>query len=170
MKAIELTRGKVALVDDEDYEVLSQYHWQAYRNKAGNWYAKRGINPSKKGSVEKYTLVYMHQQILDHYDGVDHLNGDGLNNQRSNLRKADQSINNQNKKKKPGTTSAYLGVSWHKQGKKWKAQVKIPKGKVTHLGLFAEEVEAARTYDQAVRALYPGYVKTNFPQQIGGSL
>jgi len=65
--------------------------------------------------------------------------------------------------------SQYLGVSRYRDGVRWVAQIKVPKGKVIYLGLFTEEAEAARTYDMAVTKLYTGYVKTNFGQQIGGS-
>jgi hypothetical protein len=169
MRTIGLTRGKVALVDDEDYERLDQYNWQAVQGPSGNWYARGRRSSAEQASGHGY-FRWMHQEVLGCGRGVDHIDGDGLNNQRSNLRVADQSVNNQNKRKKAGTSSQYLGVSWWEPSGKWKAQVKIPKGKVTYLGLFSEEVEAALAYDTAVRKLYTGYVKTNFPaQQIGGS-
>lgn len=167
MKTILLTRGKYATVDDEDYEELNQYNWQAAPSRTGNWYARRRRSNAEQTDGLGY-FAYMHQRVLGCGRGVDHIDGDGLNNQRANLRRADQSVNNQNKKKKAGTSSQYLGVSWWAPSGKWKAQVKVPKGKVTYLGLFTEEVEAALAYDSAVKTLYTGHVKTNFPlKQIG---
>lgn len=157
MKTIELTRGKIALVDDEDYEILNEYYWQAICGRSGVWYAKRGVGQK---------MILMHCQLLNWNRGIDHIDRNGLNNQRSNLRKADQSVNNQNKRKKADATSEYLGVSWKTANGKWVAQVKSPGGRVHHLGLFTEEVDAARAYDSAVRKLYNGYVKTNFAMEV----
>ena len=169
MRVIQLTMGKEAIVDDEDYEGLIKFSWQAKLNRSGNWYAKRGVNPSKSSGVRKYRLIMMHQQILGIYDGIDHIDGDGLNNRRGNLRGADQSVNNQNKRKKPGASSRFIGVSWKPRCHKWYAQIKVPKGPVQYLGVFEDEVEAAKAYDVAARSLYNGYVKTNF-SHVGGVL
>ena len=79
MKTLELTQGKVALVDDEDYESLSRFKWYAMHGSTGVWYAVRSVNRS---------TVCMHAVIMKTPKGfhTDHLNGDGLDNQRSNLK------------------------------------------------------------------------------------
>lgn len=168
MRKIQLTRGKVALVDDDDYDRLNQFNWQAAPSPSGNWYARRRRSSAEQTKRPGY-FSWMHQEVLRCGRGVDHLDGDGLNNQRHNLRRANQSINNQNKRKKANTTSRFIGVSRYRDGIRWVAQIKEPKGKVKHLGLFDDETEAARAYDEKVRSLYSGYVKTNFERKEGVS-
>src|SRR6185369_4370410 len=91
MKEIQLTQGKVALVDDEDYEGLSAFTWHAYCNQNGGWYARSSSLSRKNGGKH----LWMHRLILNCPNGkqVDHKDGDGLNNQRYNLREATQAQN-----------------------------------------------------------------------------
>ena len=105
MREIPLTRGQVALVDDEDYEYLSQFKWHAYkdtRNARTRWYARRGASPQ----------VYMHAEIMQSQAGqkVDHQNENGLDNQRSNLRFATAAQNAHNTGLKSTNTSGYRGA------------------------------------------------------------
>lgn len=94
MKEIPLTQGKVALVDDEDFELLNQLNWYAYKNKTGNYYAVRNYS-AEKG---KRKIILMHREIMDAPKGiqVDHRNGDGLYNQKENLRLATHQQNSFN--------------------------------------------------------------------------
>jgi hypothetical protein len=100
MKLIPLTQGKFAMVDDADFDWLNQWNWQANLIK-GIWYATRGIREPKiaRGIYGKVVRVSMHRVILDlkdRWELGDHLDGNGLNNQRSNLRKATNSQNLRN--------------------------------------------------------------------------
>lgn len=100
MKYIELTKGKLALVSDEDFEELKQYKWCAtncrtYRGEkryGDKWYAMRRATVSRN----KVVTIYMHRWIMNATKGkvVDHLDGDGLNNQRENLRLTSSYENN----------------------------------------------------------------------------
>src|SRR5689334_17780885 len=127
-KIIKLTQGKIALVDDEDFDFLNKWKWHANSNGRKNiFYAKR---------LDSNKIVSMHRVILSITDPkiiVDHKDGDGLNNQRSNLRIATPSQNNANRR--PMGSSKYLGVYYHKSSKKWKAQIG-KNGTNTSLGYF----------------------------------
>ncbi len=135
MQSIPLTQGKVALVDNADYNWLSQYKWYAQRHRSGNFYAARH-SPTKNG---KQPLIRMHRQILglergDKRQG-DHENHNTLDNRRYNVRICTHQENQRNQKPRPNSSSQFKGVSWHKKIKKWQAYITINK-KLKYLGLF----------------------------------
>ncbi len=138
MKKIKLTQGKVALVDDIDYEYLNQWKWCA--SKDGNtFYAKRNIKQNGK-----WTTISMHQVLakrLDFKDSADHKNKNGLDNQRSNLRPATQKQNLENLGIPKNNTSGHKGVYWYKRYLKWTAKIRH-NGKHIHLGYF-DKIEDA---------------------------
>lgn len=159
MKFIPLTKGKFALVDDQDFEFLSQWKWHAHRSD-DCWYARRSVwTPPVK------TIVSMHAQIISPPLGfnVDHRDGDGLNNQRFNLRQATQKQNCCNQRLKITNTSGYKGVYFNRKCEKWVAQ--IQNGKSISLGLFLSPEDAARPYDQEALRLWGEFSKTN--QSLG---
>ena len=147
MKEIELTQGKITIVDDDDYDKLVKYSWQAYWSKKGKrFYARRTFRVNGERKVS-----FMHRFILgltDRKISCDHKDNDGLNNQRSNLRAATIQQNSFNRKKGSNCSSKYKGVVWLKERNKWRAYI-IINGKPKYLGVFHDEVEAARTYDMA---------------------
>jgi len=154
VREIPLTQGKVALVDDEDYERVMQYKWSA--NKIGNtWYAI-----SEEPITHK--TILMHRLILSikPYELCDHINGNGLDNRRHNLRLASRSQNAMNQIKTHGT-SIYKGVSWVKRDKKWRVQIMF-NYKNIYIGDFKDEREAAIAYDEKALELFGGYAKLNF--------
>lgn len=161
-KEIQLTRGKVALVDDADYEALNQYKWCVAHGQTGGFYAVRA-GLARDGQRKR--TILMHRQIVGAAAGVDvdHANGNTLDNRRRNLREATRSQNCANRHKRPASSSKYRGVHWKKANGKWAAQIKV-NGHIRHLGLFADEQEAARTYDAAARAVFGEYANPNFPQ------
>ncbi|MBU0846652.1 HNH endonuclease [Patescibacteria group bacterium] len=173
MREIKLTRGKVALVDEADFGWLSQWSWNSRPNH-GIWYARRGARDG-----DKKNTVLMHRQIMGAWSGqrVDHRDGNGLNNQRKNLRFCTSTQNHANRRKLSGCSSKYKGVCWHKQRGKWVAYIKIY-GKSSHLGLFANEEDAARAYNNAAIERFGEFAKLNiiensapsaFTQQGGGN-
>ena len=139
MKEIKLSQGKVALVDDEDFESLNQFKWSA--TKIGNtFYAVRNIRVDGKRTPQ-----YMHGAIMKG-KGIDHRDGNGCNNQKSNLRFCTKSKNAMNMRKQENTSSIYKGVYFNKPARKWLASIGI-NGKPIHLGCFDSEIEAAKAYN-----------------------
>ena len=158
-KLIPLTKGKAARVDNDDYTWLSQWKWHASRSEHGLWYAERVDYPD--GRRQK---IKMHRLITNALpsQSVDHIDRDGLNNTRSNLRIATHSQNNANRGMSKNNTSGYRGVSWHKYDRKWIARVQF-QGRDIHLGRYIDPVDAARAYDQKVKELFGEFAYLNFP-------
>lgn len=160
MKEILLTQGKVALVDDEDFEWLSQWKWYAARQKL--WYAGRKCT-TPRGS----RFLAMHREIFG-FPGVfiDHANGNTLDNRRMNLRCATRAENIRNSPKRYSvqTSSRFKGVSWNRRQKKFCAYV-CREGRLAHLGYFPDEMAAARAYDDAARRCYGEFACFNFPRE-----
>ena len=154
MKTIPLTQGHVALVDDEDFEGLSRYNWHARKDKQ-TFYAARG---TLRGGVARTIMMHV---AISGIKNVDHIDGNGLNNQRSNLRPASASQQAANRKKSNRNSSKYKGVSWNKRLKKWMAQIKPPNKKQIYLGLFDNEELAARAYNQAAIEHFGDFAKLN---------
>lgn len=159
---IELTRGQIALIDPEDYVRLAGYRWMAQRSEQGVWYAVRTVHTGTTSTSE-----HMHRVIMDapRDKDVDHVNGNGLDNRKSNLRLVDDSVNQQNRHRMSLNTSGYRGVTWDKQSKKWRAGIKKT-GKSYHLGLHTTREDAARAYDDGARRLYGPKAWTNFPTEV----
>ena len=161
MKTIELTRGKVALVDDADFVVLSQYSWCTKRD-GHQFYAHR----SKKQQGKTITTM-MHRQITGLAVGntyqVDHINGDGLDNRRENLRICSKAQNVRNSRKYTGL-HRYKGVAFYhgRPNKSWQARIRV-EGKLLSLGYFVSQVDAAAAYDVAALFYWGEYAGLNFP-------
>jgi len=156
MRPIYLTQRRVTLVDDADYDWLSQWRWFAHRDHR-TFYARRGI--WRNGTT---TIVKMHRLILDAPPGseTDHINGNGLDNRRCNLRLCSTAENQYNSRKRLGTSSRYKGVSRHR--KQWRAMIKV-QGRSIHLGCFGDEEAAACAYDEAARQSFGRFACINFP-------
>lgn len=161
-KTIPLTRGKVAIVDDEDYERVRQFNWYALKGYKGKFYAVRSVPDSKTGKYRKF--LYMHRFLLPDCEAprIDHEDGDGLNNQKYNLRPCTPPENAVNTGVCVDNTSGFKGVSWHALRSKWRARVRTDSGE-QHLGLFVSAVQAAHAYDAAVLARYGVFAQLNFP-------
>lgn len=143
MKEIQLTQGYAALVDDEDYEWLNRYKWQSLTGRATVYAVRRKPAPYPRNRPSQ-----MHREILKAPDGVnvDHINGNGLDNRRCNLRLCTDQQNNWNARTRKDNSSGYKGVSWHKHQKKWQAQIGL-NGKRISLGYFKDKLEAKQAYD-----------------------
>jgi hypothetical protein len=125
MKEIRLTHGQVMLVDDADFQWLNQWKWRAVFN-SKTYYAERTLPLVGKKQVN----VYAHNQISG-IKAVDHRDGNGLNNQRFNLRPASPSQNHANAGLWRHNTSGFKGVSWHKRRQKWMAAITVNDQKST---------------------------------------
>lgn len=167
MKAIPLTQGKVALVDDGDFAWLNQWKWSASRTGKlrERWIAVRGV-----GTKPNTRTILMHRQVMEAQgsERVDHRDADGLNNQRGNLRKCTQAQNSLNNRgalrRRSAKFSKFKGVYWHAGAGKWMASFRRQ-----YLGLFEDEVQAANAYDKAAIAFNPEFARPNFPT-AGGEL
>jgi hypothetical protein len=155
-RLIRLGPRQYAKVDPEDYELLSKYDWHLMKSK-NTEYAVRIENG--------FSIIHMHRQIMNPPKGmiVHHLNHDGKDNRKANLRVVTYKQNVVNNKPKPGKCSSkYKGVYWHKQRNKWVAGLRHNFKKI-HIGLFDDEIEAAKAYDNAARKYHGQYAYLNFP-------
>lgn len=157
MKKIELSKGMVALVDDTDYSLVSQFKWSF-----DGRYARRSEYPSNK-------KIYLHRFLLGvsgFYQTVDHINGDKLDCRRSNLRVATRGQNNTNTRLvRKNNSSGFRGVSkmlevygWNGR---WKAQIQGGGEKNRFIGSFKTKEEAARAYNEAAKKLHGEFAVLN---------
>lgn len=158
MKEIKLTQGKVALVDDEDYEVVIGGKWCAHFEKK-NWYAT-----GRKGG-KHYRMHRLIMGVTDPTINVDHKDGNGLNNQKNNLRVATTSQNISNGRVREGFTSKYKGVHWDKFNNKWRAMVQSKEG-IKRLGRFDNEVHAALVYNEAALKIQGEFARINLIDEM----
>lgn len=160
MKKIELTQGEVALIDDKDYERVSQYKWTLLKREKLMHAYRKDINNK---------TINLHRFVMDLIEGdkrqIDHINGDGLDNQKDNLRICSIRENSFNRGKNKNNTSGYKGVIWNKQASKWQARINIPKQK--HLGFFANIMDAAIAYNNAATKYHGGFAKLNLIDEKG---
>ena len=157
MKEIKLTQGRVTFVDDDDYDKLRKYTWYTVKHD-GKFYAERGFWIGKK-----HKSIKMHRQILELTDPriqCDHKDGDSLNNQRHNLRRATNQQNSFNMKKKSNCSSQYKGVCWKQEKQKWCARIGVD-GKRKHLGYFSDEIEAAKAYNRSAEQILGQFALLN---------
>lgn len=160
MKTIELTKGQVAMVDDECYERLSAMTWSASPSR-GTYYARHTARINQRN-----VTVRMHRLILNAPENmqVDHINGNGLDNRRCNLRLCTQAENMRNKRKRSKNKSGFKGVCWHRKIKKWQAAI-LGNGERRYLGYFVDPADAARAYDKAATELHGAFALLNFPRE-----
>ena len=147
-REIPLTQGKVALVDEADYEWLSQWKWCArYCPRRKSFYVARADR-----STGKYVNVQIHRVIMNLPQGdkrqVDHINHDPLDNRRENLRVCTAAENCRNRRKRSDVTSGYKGVSFDKESGRWKATIR-PNGILINLGRFVTPEDAHSAYCSA---------------------
>jgi hypothetical protein len=148
MIEIPLTQGQVALIDDEDFDLVRQYKWFADFAKNTQGFYARANSPTVNG---KRKGIRMHRLILGITDPrvlCDHIDHNGLNNQRNNIRVCTYQENRCNAPKPCSNTSGYKGVVWHGCRKKWRATIKI-EGRRVSLGLFKTPEEAHAAYCEA---------------------
>ncbi len=157
-RLIRLGPGQYAKVDPEDYESLSKYDWYLMKFK-NTQYAVRIENG--------FSIIHMHRQLMNPPKGmlVHHINHDGRDNRKENLRIVTYKQNAVNNKPKAGNcTSKYKGVYWSKYHGKWVAGLRHNRKKI-HIGVFDDEVEAAKAYDAAAKKYHGEYAYLNFPKK-----
>lgn len=164
MKAVPLTQGYFAVVDDVDYDRVAEFRWHVKHAKRKNRYAQRMI-----GKFGHRKVLTLQNFILGIAGIVDHRDGDGLNNRRLNLRPCSTSQNAVNRiVSKSVNKSGFKGVH-NGQGKdelspKWTATIWLS-GQSVHLGRFKTKEEAAAAYDKAAMQHFGEFARLNFPTQ-----
>lgn len=154
MKKIKLTQGKYALVDDADFKWLNQWKWSLNSSGRSLFYAARSLNG--KG-------IKMHRVIMNapREKQVDHINGNGLNNQRKNLRLCTKLENSKNRRININNTSGYKGIIWYKKYNKWNVQISI-NGKRKNLGYFIKIKDAIKIYKNASNKYFGKFARINY--------
>lgn len=190
MKEVSLPKGKVALVDDADFDLVSQYTWYVQGGRKSQkshgqntWYVFTNVIDPHMDKVRytydvktgkkygpyprRHKMLYMHILIMEPKDEeqVDHKDHDGLNNQRYNLRIATRSQNQYNGTKAKlyaghKPSSVFRGVSWQKREHRWRAQIQVESKRI-YLGGFKVEKEAALEYNLAAAQHFGEFANLN---------
>lgn len=168
MKTVPLSgkkaAGRVACVDDEDYKFVMQYRWRVSERAATATTRRRG--PYAVTTIREVghppRTVGMHR-LLTGWPLTDHIDHDGLNNQRYNLREATRRQNVQNSRGRIVKASRYKGVLWCRRRRMWEARIGLGDRKHRSLLFTGNQIEAAYAYDAAARELFGEFACTNFP-------
>ncbi len=148
---IPLTQGFSAIIDADDFRKIVGFTWRAKRN-GRTTYAISDTWGKR---------VYMHRLVLGTDECVDHIDNNGLNNRRSNLRVLSNTDNIRRKRPNLNGTSKYKGVSWYYRTKKWQVNIKVS-GKSIAVGHFMNEIDAAKAYDLAAKFYFDEHAYQNF--------
>jgi len=153
-------KERYAKISPQDAELVLRYRWSVASNtKYGGrvYYAK-----TETGPRNNRTRIKMHRLIMNAPEGmhVDHINGDGLDNRRENLRIVTPQLNQANSRKHVAGKSSFKGVSWHHRANKWRAYICINRGQ-KHIGLFDDELEAAKAYDAVAKSTWGEHAYLN---------
>lgn len=158
MKEIKLTLGMVTKVDDEDFNYLNQWKWHAHTTDKNTWYAFRTEENRRSQGLRQR---FMHTMVMRTESRVDHKNGDGLDNQKDNLRLATSLENSRNRRThRTDKTSPYKGVCWHYTSNRWRAYINLEKQ--LSLGYFKDPIDAAYAYDRAATKHFGEFARLNF--------
>lgn len=157
MKQIPLSQGKFALVDDEDYGLVAQYKWCAKSKPDNRWYAARifTVNGKKQS-------ILLHRFLMNPKPGeqVDHINGNGLDCRKSNLRIATHAQNRHNSRVTKRSRSGLKGVWYTPSRHGWRSAI-MANGKRISIGIFKSAYEAAKAYNNAAKRLHGDFAKLN---------
>jgi hypothetical protein len=156
---IQLTRGYSTFIDAED-AVLASFKWRV-RILETRMYAVRNAGPRhqvKHFALHRLVVERMLGRSLTGADVIDHIDGDGLNNRRANLRLCTTSQNGANRGKQSNNTSGFKGVSWHKASNRWRATINV-NGKHKHIGNFETPEAAYKAYCEAAAYYFGEFAK-----------
>jgi hypothetical protein len=155
---IPLTDGHVALVDVDDYDAVAAHRWHTAKGENGRThYARRR---TKRGETHAALTIRLHT-FLTGWPEVDHRNGDGLDNRRTNLRNVNHAQNSANQRRPRNNRSGFKGVSWRQDIGRWAAHIGV-NYRLRHLGMFDTAEDAARAYDTAAIETWGEYASLNF--------
>jgi hypothetical protein len=159
-REIRLPSGLIAVVDEADYKnVASAGPWHAAPC-GTQMYVQRSV---RKPGAKRTTEQRLHT-FLTGWPLVDHRNGNGLDNRRSNLREATPAQNSANARLSRQSTSGFKGVTWYKRCSRWRAHIKVDQEQ-RHLGYFDDATEAAKAYDAAALEAFGAFARLNFPKE-----
>jgi len=150
--------GRVALVDNEDRRLVARYSWHLLESPRKNRKPALYAYATIRQDGREVTL-YMHQ-LIGGWAMTDHINGDGLDNRRSNLRPVTPAQNAQNRRPHACGSSRYKGVMWSRRAGKWEARISNG-GRKRYLGLYVNEEDAALAYNVAALETYGDYAWLN---------
>lgn len=146
--SMRLTQGYMTIVSREDTDLADQ-KWYAVRHGKNHYYAARMAGkPRRQIHMHRVILERMIGRTLEPGEYVDHINGDGMDNRRSNLRIVNKAQNAQNSRRFSSNTSGYKGVYWHKRKEQWAASIRVG-GKRKHLGYYNMPQAAFAAYCKA---------------------
>lgn len=150
-KAVPLTHGKYALVDEEDYERVMEYNWHL----------------TKQGYAANSLVGKMHRFIMNPPDDmvVDHVNHNTIDNRKTNLKVCDRLHNQKNQKPQGNKSSRFKGVYWSNSKNRWVSEI-ISNFKKIYIGVFSDEIEAAKAYDEAAKKYHKDFAYLNFPYGV----
>lgn len=158
MKEIPLSQGKVALVDDEDFDrLMAMGKWHC-----NDGYGKITLNYRKPDGTRGAKKIWMHRAVLNAPPGkfVDHISGSRLDNRKANLRFCSHNENQRNSGPQKNNTSGYKGVSWHKRRQKFDAKI-VSDRKSIYLGSYESAKLAAIAYNEAALKIHGDFAKLN---------
>lgn len=158
MREISLKNGRIAIIDDEDYEIVSQYRWYLLKGKNTEYACHK-----KTENAISLPTILMHRLVMNAPKGsqIDHINGDGLDNRKCNLRFCSHQENSRNSPKNWRGTSKYKGVGLCKRRKKWRARIKL-NNKQVEIGCYNTEIEAATAYNMVALANFRQFARLNY--------
>lgn len=160
-RRIPLTRGKYAIVDPDDFGWLNKHKWHISTG-GGTFYA---VRTTRLQNGKNRIVIKMHRQLLKvpHHLFVDHINHNGLDNRKANLRPATGAQNNRNRRKVRLNSfhSKYKGLTWYKREKRWAVRIMADR-KSVFLGYFQNEIDAAKAYDIAAKKYFCEFAALNF--------
>ena len=159
-RKIPLSKQKFAIVDPDDYDRLIKHKWYAQKSSAG-FYAARSLTNGKK---EKRKNAHMHHLVIHIPPGMfcDHINRNGLDNRKANLRPATNAQNMWNRPKlRKYPASRYKGVDWVRKQKSWRARISV-NGRRIYIGSFKNQIDSAKAYDRSAKKYHGEFAVLNF--------
>lgn len=151
--------GLKAIIDKEDYDRVNDLPWHPEVSRTTVYVRTSRNSKTPNKSLHRFIMNAKPGQV------VDHINFNGLDNRKANLRFCSVKENADHSRKYRDSTSNFKGVSWQMSAQKWRAQIQAEPGRLLYLGSFIDETEAAKVYDQKAKELFGEFAVLNFPDK-----